>query len=44
VAKRLSGSGRAMDVLDGAVIVEEEGAVFEVNFGSPIVTSEDILS
>jgi len=33
------GVGRRMDVLDGVVIVEWEGAVLVVNLGRPIVTN-----
>jgi len=33
------GVGRGMGLLDGVVIVEEEGAVLEVNLGRPIVTN-----
>ena len=34
-----SGVGRGMGVIDGVVIVEEEGAVLGVNLGRPIVTN-----
>ena len=33
-----------MGVLDGVVIVEGEGAVFEGEFGRPIVTNEAFVA
>jgi len=33
-----------MGVLDGVVIIEEEGAVLEVNVGRPIVTDGDFVA
>jgi len=35
----VSGVGRGMRVLNGVVIVEEEGAVLGVNVGHPVVTN-----
>jgi len=37
----VSGVGRGMGVLDGAVVVEGEGADLEANLGRPIVTNGD---
>jgi len=34
--RMVSGVGQGMDVLDGTVIVEGEGAVLGVNFGRPL--------
>jgi len=39
----VSGIGRGMGVLDGAVIVEGKGS-FGVNFGRPIVTNGDVAT
>jgi len=39
----VSGVGRGTGVLDGVVIVQWEGAVFEVTLRRPIVTNVDIL-
>jgi len=33
-----------MGVLDGVVIVEEEGSVYSVNLGRPIVTDGDFVA
>jgi len=38
------GVGQGTGVLDGMVIVKEEGAVLEVNLGHPIVTSDVLIS
>jgi len=35
----MSGVSRGMGLLDGVIIVEGEGAVFEVNFWRTIVTN-----
>ena len=40
----VSGVGRGMDVLDGAVIVEREGAVLGLDFRRPIVTNRDLAA
>jgi len=39
----VSGVGRLMGVLDGVVIVEEEGAVLGVNLRRPTGTSGDFV-
>jgi len=40
----VSGVGRGMDVLDGMVIVEGEGAVLGMNLGRPIITNGDFVA
>ena len=40
----VSGVGRGMGVLDGAVIVEKEEAVLGVIFERPIITSGDFVA
>jgi len=40
----VSGVGRRMGILDGVVIVEEQGVVLLVNLGCPIVTNEDFAA
>jgi len=40
----VSGVGRGTGVLDGVVIVEEEGAGVGVNLGRPIVTNGDFVA
>jgi len=40
----VSGVGRGMGILDGVVIVEEEGAVLGLNLGHTILTNGDFAT
>ena len=40
----VSGIGRGIGVLNGVMIVKEEGTVLGLNLGRPIVTSGDFVA